>query len=978
MNPMKPMLQSFCSPFADTDRPTTRKSIPRSGSLATLAVALALVTTGTAQVIYSDDFDDNTNTGWSYLDRSGGTALMTTIGGGPGFPSFVEQNGRLEQISTNYSFPRDLLRNDATIGGLALSGSGVITDDHYAISVEFTSLEPGNNNQDHSLVFAYEDEDNFYFITVLPNNLRLFRVANGESTVLYNGVGDITFSHDPTSLVVEVSTASGAVWASYGGAPKALLATDLTIPNGENGVGSNNDAFAIDNYRIDEVNDTTAPSLVLPTSPADGSTDVSVIGLSLVATFDDGAIALENGGTITIDNLDGGADTVITLPDPQVSVAGADLIITPGSPLAMSTNYAVTISGDAVKDLASPANFFAGIFDTSTWNFQTSAPDTTAPTILTLSPADNGVTSASAALVATFDEKIAAVAPAVLINEDFEAGDGGFTVATSTGTDWSRGTPDSFSPRGTISSGNGAAEGSGTCWGTNLGAYDGGAGDPGSYADPTTTCLRSAPIDLTGFTTAQLTFAQAYDLYDPDDVAVVNIIDDTTDTVIAAAVYTVPNGSGGWIASPVIDLSAGLGQVVRIEWCLTGTGGDTDDYLGWYIDDVNVTASIGGITLKNLTDATATTFAPSGPVVAIAGSTLTITPPTPLVGGAVYAVQIAASALTDLSGNPFAGILNDSTWNFTVLKTLVPAFDSLARSSTAGNLDKTIDTGLAVGPIKTDDFFRSYLTFDLSGESSATGMTTLTFPNFNANEGNTATAPQVLTLFLLAADWDGAAQPGPVGTTLATVNFTPSLGNDTQDLVFSSEALTAAFNNALGGELYLGIKSDVEGADVRAFKWLGSVEDPGFEPQLTYLPAGGSGGDTFATWIDSFFPGETDPAIIGKNEDPDGDGIDNGVENFFGTHPGEFSQGLVAGTADAGAGTFAFSHPQGTLASDLSAAYTWSKDLVSFHPEGPNDGTTVTFETQADTPAGFTTVTATVTGTALQKLFIRVQVTPNP
>jgi hypothetical protein len=244
------------------------------------------------------------------LDRSGGTALMTTIGGGPGSPSFVEQDGRLEQTSTNYSFPRDLLRNDATIGGIALSGSGVITEDHCAISVEFTSLEAGNNAQDHALVFAYQDEDNFYFGGVLPNNLRLFRVEDGESSVLYNGLGDITFSHDPTSLVVEVSTASGTVWASYGGAPKVRLATGLTIPNGQNGVGSNNDAYAIDNYSIDEVNDTTAPSLVLPTSPADG-TNVSVIGLSLVATFDDEAIALEDGGTITIDHLDGGPDTVI-------------------------------------------------------------------------------------------------------------------------------------------------------------------------------------------------------------------------------------------------------------------------------------------------------------------------------------------------------------------------------------------------------------------------------------------------------------------------------------------------------------------------------------------------------------------------------------------------------------------------------------------------------------------------------------------
>jgi autotransporter-associated beta strand protein len=34
----------------------------------------------------------------------------------------------------------------------------------------------------------------------------------------------------------------------------------------------------------------------------------------------------------------------------------------------------------------------------------------------------------------------------------------------------------------------------------------------------------------------------------------------------------------------------------------------------------------------------------------------------------------------------------------------------------------------------------------------------------------------------------------------------------------------------------------------------------------------------FGTWVDSFFPGETDPAIIGANADPDGDGASNLLE----------------------------------------------------------------------------------------------------
>ena len=42
-----------------------------------------------------------------------------------------------------------------------------------------------------------------------------------------------------------------------------------------------------------------------------------------------------------------------------------------------------------------------------------------------------------------------------------------------------------------------------------------------------------------------------------------------------------------------------------------------------------------------------------------------------------------------------------------------------------------------------------------------------------------------------------------------------------------------------------------------------------------------SGGAPFAVWIDSFFPGESDPAIIGLTADPDKDGSDNFTEFAF-------------------------------------------------------------------------------------------------
>jgi hypothetical protein len=43
--------------------------------------------------------------------------------------------------------------------------------------------------------------------------------------------------------------------------------------------------------------------------------------------------------------------------------------------------------------------------------------------------------------------------------------------------------------------------------------------------------------------------------------------------------------------------------------------------------------------------------------------------------------------------------------------------------------------------------------------------------------------------------------------------------------------------------------------------------------------------ETYADWIDSFFPGETDPNIIGAAADPDNDGIANVVEMVIGNDP---------------------------------------------------------------------------------------------
>ncbi len=188
-------------------------------------------------------------------------------------------------------------------------------------------------------------------------------------------------------------------------------------------------------------------------------------------------------------------------------------------------------------------------------------------------------------------------------------------------------------------------------------------------------------------------------------------------------------------------------------------------------------------------------------------------------------------------------------------------------------------------------------------------------------------------------------------------------------LTISGQTLTINPTNNLsaGVSYYLLIDSTaiVDSSGGHAFGGISSTTAWNF---TTALP-------TFSGWISnpSFGLAVADRDLA---DDPDGDGIQNGVENFCGTNPSAFTQGLIAGNKSGN--TFTFTHPQNASpASDLSANYRWSTDLTTFQLGGvTSGGTTVTFTTEANTPSpGFTRVTATATGTIPARLFVDVRVT---
>ena len=192
-------------------------------------------------------------------------------------------------------------------------------------------------------------------------------------------------------------------------------------------------------------------------------------------------------------------------------------------------------------------------------------------------------------------------------------------------------------------------------------------------------------------------------------------------------------------------------------------------------------------------------------------------------------------------------------------------------------------------------------------------------------------------------------------------------------LVFSGQTLTINPTNDLGPGVAYHVLIDstaiVDTSGGHAFAGISSAT-------AWNITTAGTPVNNFVNWISAF---GLAPADQNLSADPDADGIESGVENFFGTNPAVPSGGLVAGIKNGN--TFTFTHPRNANpAGDLVASYRWSKDLVTFHAGGATDtsGTKVDFTSQPNIPtSGTTTVTATVTGTTVSKLFVIVQVTQN-
>ena len=130
---------------------------------------------------------------------------------------------------------------------------------------------------------------------------------------------------------------------------------------------------------------------------------------------------------------------------------------------------------------------------------------------------------------------------------------------------------------------------------------------------------------------------------------------------------------------------------------------------------------------------------------------------------------------------------------------------------------------------------------------------------------------------------------------------------------------------------------------------------------------------TFTDWIAAYSVGTE----TGFRLDPDGDGIENGLEAWFGTRPDLRSTGLSKPIKEGK--TITFSHPVNQqFPTDIHATYQWSPDLVNWYAGDGEDGSASGLTMLITSTHSGNTATVTAVANELSSpIFLRARATQN-
>ncbi len=213
-------------------------------------------------------------------------------------------------------------------------------------------------------------------------SFNVYVAENPTNAVPHGPTGSTSTDYDFASGGWTLINTTGAI---TGGARYGTEVVDLSGNNGRyvaieiltNGGNGDRTGFA----EIGITYFDTAPPSVLTLSPTNGAPDVPTHS-DLVITFDE--YIATGSGNVTITNLTDATSMVIPIGDSQVTVSDEQLIIDQSAFMELGDTFAVLLDSGAITDLST--NDFAGIPDTNTWQFTTTAQ--AAPTATVNAPTD--------------------------------------------------------------------------------------------------------------------------------------------------------------------------------------------------------------------------------------------------------------------------------------------------------------------------------------------------------------------------------------------------------------------------------------------------------------------------------------------------------------------------------------------------------------------------------------------------------------
>jgi rhamnogalacturonan endolyase len=418
------------------------------------------------------------------------------------------------------------------------------------------------------------------------------------------------------------------------------------------------------------------------------------------------------------------------------------------------------------------------------------------------------------------------------------------------------------------------------------------------------------------------------------------------------------NVTGSIASSPTIQSGATLGGTGAIGGNLSvQTGG------GLLLNSSGNLSISGNVTLSGNIVVTAATTLPVGNYTLLGyNGTLTGTPvfsyvpPTSASQAATFSTAIAhvitvivfgpAAAPGNLSATPGNG---NVTLNWTA-STGATGY-TIQRSTTNGSGYSTLATGVILTTYK-----------DLTAANGTPYYYIVTATNAAGSSPN-STQASATPVAPPAAPTGLTATPG---NTTVTLNWSAVSGAATYNVLLSSTSGSgyATVASALGNNTY----TDSGLTNGSTYYYVVSATNAGGtspnSAQVSAIPA-----QNLAQWTASYFPGVSDPNVIGPSADPDGDSLSNLVEYLLGTNPAvPDSAGAAMSSAADGDGNLVLTFRLSKNLTGVTYSVQQSTDLVNWTDTG------VTPTVQSDQGA-YTIMQAVVPLGSNAKLYLRLNVT---